>query len=125
MRTAILNVSLDKAVNPGPIQRRFDIVMAHMRLCFRDAVGEIAHVTYDGPDGPVQEACAVVTVSYEATRQILNSGIYALANGLGQDCIAVVLDDGQGECVGPGADRWPFDMQRFNRPAIFRALESA
>lgn len=122
---ALLNVSLDEQISAAPIQRRYDIVMAAMRLCFQNVVGEIAHVQYVGPDGATQESCAVVAVEYLASRSVMIDGIYALARSLGQDCIAVVWEDGSGECIGPRADRWPFDIKFFNKPAIFAALEAA
>lgn len=122
---AVLNVSLDEAISPAPVHRRYDIVMAAMRLCFHNVVGEVAHVQYTGPDGETQEACAVVTVEFNASRSVMRDGIYAIARSLGQDCISVVWDSGEGECVGPRAERWPFDLKFFNKPAIWRALEAA
>jgi hypothetical protein len=122
---ALLNVSLDEQVSPAPIQRRYDLVMAAMRRCFHNVVGEIAHVSYAGPDGDTQEACAVLTIEYNASRSVMYDGIHSLARSLGQDCIAIVWPDGSGECIGPRADRWPFDHKFFSKPAIYAALAEA
>lgn len=119
METAVLNVSLDEKVCPGhAVSHRFRMVMAAMRLCFHDVVGEVKTVKYDSPDGPVREDCAVLTVSIESRREVFEHAIYFLAQQFSQDCIAVLYADGQGVCVGPGADRWPFKREFFNLPAI-------
>lgn len=124
--TAVLNVSLDEKICPGfPVEHRYRMVMAAMRLCFHDAVGEIASVSYDGPDGKVHEQCAVVTVSVEAPRRVFEDAVFYLAQQFRQDCIAILYQDGAGLCVGPQAARWPFDRKAFTLPAICQLRSEA
>lgn len=120
-KTAILNVSLDEKVCAGAsTAHRFNMVMRCMKMCFQDQVlGEVQTVAYDGPDGPVREDCAVITIGIaDVSRKTLEDAIYMIASNLGQDCIAVLYDSGEGLCVGPGASRWPFDRASFSLPAI-------
>lgn len=118
MDQAVLNISLDEKLCPGPIEQRFRMVMAACRLCFHDVVGEIQTCRYDGPEGAVREQCAVVTVGFEVHRFALEDAVKYLASQFGQDCIAVMYVDGTGRCVGHRADRWPFDAKFFNLPAV-------
>lgn len=115
---AILNVSLDDQVCPnGTIEHRYNIVRAALRLCFAGVVGEIQNVSYDGPDGPVREHCGVFAVEFDVHPVIVEDALHAVARSLGQDCVAILYDTGVGKCVGPGAERWPFDAAHFNLPA--------
>lgn len=118
---AVLNVYLDDKVCPNvTAERRYAIVRTALRLAFGGfggVVGEIRRVGYDGPDGPVDEHCGIFQVEFEYGRDLFESALYGVANSLGQDCIAVLYEDGAGRCVGPRADRWPFDPQHFNLPA--------
>jgi hypothetical protein len=117
---AVLNVSLDEKVCPAVTSgRRYQIVRTALRLAFGQfggVVGEIRHVTYDGPDGAVAEDCGVFQVEFEYGRALFEDALYGVANSLGQDCIAVMYEDGNGACIGPRADRWPFDPKSFNLP---------
>jgi hypothetical protein len=124
---ALLNVSLDDKVCPGvTTQRRYEIVMAAMRICFCNVVGEIQPVTYEGPGGAtVHEHCAVVTVEYAASLPSFERGVYHIADSLGQDCISVMHEHGEGRCVGPRADRWGFNPEYFNHPAAWPAKAAA
>jgi hypothetical protein len=129
MRTAILNVSLDAKIAPGQsIEQRHRMVMACMRLLFQGAcIGEIGAAQYDGPDGAVQERCSIITVDlHGVSLHVFEDGIHHVSRSLGQDCIAVMYDDGTGKCIGPNAERWPFDRKFFNLPAVCQlALEAA
>jgi hypothetical protein len=129
MSTAVLNVSLDDKICQGAsVQHRFNMVMRCMKLCFQEQViGEIQTVQYDGPDGPVREDCAVITIGVaDLSRTAVENALYMIANNLGQECIAILYADDQvGKCIGPGADRWPFDRKHFNLPAVCRLAEAA
>lgn len=121
MRAAVLNVSLDAKIAPGQTtEQRHRMVMACMRLMFRDAcVGEIGTAQYDGPDGHTQERCSIVTIDLHGVSvHVFEDGVHQISRSLGQDCIAVMYDDGTGKCIGPHADRWPFDRKFFNLPAV-------
>lgn len=123
MRSAILNVSLDAKIAPAQtVEQRHRMVMACMRLMFRDAcIGEIGTAQYDGPDGQVQERCSIIQVDLQGVSlHVFEDGVFHISRSLGQDCISVMYDDGAGKCIGPRAERWPFDRRFFNLPAVCR-----
>jgi hypothetical protein len=123
---ATLNISLDGNVCPNATaERRYAIVRAALRLCFAGVVGEIQSVSYDGPDGRVHEHCGVFEVECDASQGVFEDALRGISQSLGQDCIAVLYQDGSGKCIGPRAERWPFDLKRFNRPAVQLAAEAA
>jgi hypothetical protein len=114
----IINVSLDDKVGPGAIEQRLRTVRAALRLCFQAVVVEIASATYTDPDGQaVHEPCCVAQIETDASPEIFEHAIYGIASSLGQDCIAVMYPDGTGKCVGPRAERWPFNPKFFMLPA--------
>lgn len=128
MPAAILNVSLDDKLGSGlSVDRRHRMVMACMRLMFPGAcIGEIGTAAYDGPHGPVQERRSIVQVELEGvSRAVFEDGIHHIAQSMGQDCIAVLYDDGTGTCVGPLAQLWPFQRKFFILPAVCRLGKEA
>lgn len=114
---AVVNCSLDEKLGAHlSVERRFRMVMAVMRLVFRDVEGQIQVATYDGPDGPVREHCAVVSINCDGPVVLLERELHHIAASMGQDCVAVMVDGGVGKCIGPGAHRWPFDIKFFKQP---------
>lgn len=124
MRSAILNISLDESLGGAhmSVEQRYRMVMACFRLMFPGGcIGEIGTASYEGPNGPVQERCAIVQVELAGVaRSVFEDGVRHISSQLGQDCIAVMYDSGEGCTVGPRADRWPFDPKFFNLPAVCR-----
>lgn len=64
--------------------------------------------TYSGPDGaPVVETTLLVSVAGQIAQASLRNIVYALAEELEQDCIAVYEPEtGRGELIGPKAADW-------------------
>lgn len=65
------------------------------------------------------EHTLVVQVLHGGSPWMVGNNIYRLSERLGQDCIAVVVDDdSEGTLIGPRADKWlPFN------PAYFLNLD--
>lgn len=122
---AVLNISLDEKIPGHDAAEKMALILMRAHHVFGPTCGEMQQVQYDGPDGPVEEHCAVLVIGSEAKELTLENAIHMMAMGFGQDCIAVVYHDGRGKTIGPGAERWPFDRRYFNMPAAFKAHQNA
>lgn len=124
---AIINVELDDKVAPQlHIDERFVVVLQAVRKFFTRSIGEIRAVTYEGPDGQVSAAVAVITFEFFAPKQVVLDVLGQISRQFHQDCVAVLFNDGEGRLVGPDADRWGgFKIEYFKRPAFYELLEQA
>lgn len=108
MPTAILNVPLHFIADIKDLEQRHRMVMACMRLCFHDVVGELR---------PQQGAAwSVITVGVEASHRVFEEAVSYLARQIGCDFISILYEDGSGASVPAGAAA--FDRGAFILPSI-------
>lgn len=96
MSTAILNVPLHHIADISCLEQRHRMVMACMRLCFRDVVGELR---------PREAgAWSVIMVGIDATRLVFDNAVALMARQIGCGSIRLLHEDGSVDELGPTAN---------------------